>query len=98
MNIPVRYRQPDCPEWLEGKTANISGSGLLLHTQAALDPQIPVELRFELPISVLGEARGEVICKGTVVRTQEDPLSGIPTALAIAIRSYRMTRGGQHVH
>jgi hypothetical protein len=98
INIPVRYRHVDCPEWLEGKTENISCSGVLLHAEAALEPKITIELRFELPVSVLGEARGEVICKGTVVRTQEDPLPGIPTALAIAIRSYRMTRGGQHVH
>jgi hypothetical protein len=98
LNIPVRYREPNRPEWLEGRTENISCSGVLLHTDASVPPKITVELRFELPISVLGEAPGEVVCKGTVVRTQEDPLSGIPTALAIAIRSYRMTRGGQQVH
>jgi hypothetical protein len=98
LNIPVLYREPNRPEWLEGRTENISCSGLLLHTEASLQPKITIELRLELPVSILGEAPGEVICKGTVVRTQEDPLSGIPTALAIAIRSYRLTRGGQQVH
>ena len=94
----MRYRGPDHPEWLEGRTENISCSGVLLLTEASLQPKITIELRFELPITALGEARGEVVCKGTVVRTEENPLSGIPTALAIAIRSYRMTRGGQQVH
>jgi len=95
LNIPVRYREPHRPEWLEGKTANISCSGMLLHTDASLEPKITLELRIELPISVLGESRGEIVCKGTVVRTEENPLADLPTALAVAIQSYRMTRGGQ---
>ena len=95
ISIPVRYREPNHPEWLEGKTQNISCSGLLLHTDASLEPKITLELRIELPVSVLGEGRGEIVCKGTVVRAQENTLAGLPTALAVAIQSYRMTRGGQ---
>ena len=95
LSLPVRYREPNRPEWLEGKTENISCSGLLLHTDASVEPRITLELRIELPISVLGEERGEIICKGTVVRAQENPLAELPTALAVAIQSYRMTRGGQ---
>ncbi len=95
ISIPVRYRETNRPEWLEGKTENISRSGVLLLTEASLEPKILIELRFELPVSVLGEGRGEIVCKGTVVRAEENPLSEPPTALAVAIRSYRMTRGGQ---
>lgn len=95
INIPVRYREPNRPEWLKGKTENISRSGVLLLTEATLQPKITIELRFELPVSVLGEGRGEVVCKGTVVRLEENPLSELPASLAVAIRSYRMTRGGQ---
>jgi len=95
ISIPVRYREPNHPEWLEGKTQNISCSGLLLHTDASLEPKITLELRIELPVSVLGEGRGEILCKGTVVRAQENALEGLPTALAVAIQSYRMARGGQ---
>ena len=95
ISIPVRYRAPNRAEWLEGKTENISCSGLLLHTDASLEPKITLELRIELPVSVLGEGRGEIICKGTVVRAEENPLADLPTALAVAIQSYRMTRGGQ---
>ena len=95
ISIPVRYREPHHLEWLEGKTANISCSGLLLHTEASLEPKITLELRIELPVAVLGERRGEIVCKGTVVRAQENPLADHPTALAVAIQSYRMMRGGQ---
>lgn len=95
LSIPVRYRAPNRPEWLEGKTQNISCSGLLLHTDASVEPKVKLELRIELPVAVLGEGRGEIVCKGTVVRAQENPLADLPTALAVAIQSYRMTRGGQ---
>ena len=95
INIPVRYREPHSPTWFEGRTENISYSGVLLRTDVSLQPQTALELRFELPVAVLGEARGEIVCKGAVVRIEENPISGIPTALAVAIRGYRMTRGGQ---
>jgi len=95
INIPVRYHEPHSPTWFEGRTENISYSGVLLRTDASLQPKTTVELRFELPVSVLGEARGEIVCKGAVVRIEESPMSGIPSALAIAIRGYRMARGGQ---
>lgn len=95
ISIPVRYREQNRPEWLTGKTENISRSGVLLLTDGSLEPKISIELRFELPVSVLGEGRGEIVCKGTVVRAEENPLSDLPTAMAVAIRSYRMTRGGQ---
>ena len=95
ISIPVRYREPHRPEWFEGKTGNISCSGVLLHTEASLEPKITLELRIELPVSVLGEGRGEIVCKGTVVRAEENPLADHPTAVAVAIQSYRMARGGQ---
>jgi hypothetical protein len=66
-----------------------------LLTDASLPPRMTIELRFELPVAVSGETPGEVVCKGPVVRTEENPMSGIPASLAVAIRSYRMTRGGQ---
>lgn len=94
ISIPVRYRVPHRPEWFAGKTQNISCSGVLLLTETALEPRITLELRIELPVSVLGEERGEIVCKGKVVRTEENPLADLPTALAVAIKSYRMTRGG----
>jgi hypothetical protein len=95
LNLPVRYREPHRPEWLEGTTGNISRSGVLLLTDASLPPRMTIKLRFKLPVTITGETPGEVVCKGMVVRTEENPMSGIPAALAVAIHSYRMTRGAQ---
>jgi hypothetical protein len=93
IHIPILYRKPHTSKWFEGRTENISYSGVLFRAEFPLQPKTTVELRFELPVAILGEAPGEIVCKGAVVRTEESPISGIPPALAVAIDGYRMTRG-----
>ena len=95
IRVPVRYREPRSSKWFEGKTENISYSGVLFRGEFPLLPKTTVEMRIELPVAVLGEAPGEIVCKGAVVRIEKSPASDIPPALAVAIRGYRMARGGQ---
>ena len=95
IRIPVRYREPRSSKWFEGRTENISYSGVLFRAESPLLPETTVEMRIELPVAVLGEVPGEIVCRGAVVRIEESPISGIPPALAVAIRGYRMARGGQ---
>jgi hypothetical protein len=94
IQIPVRYHKPHSSRWFEGRTENISHSGVLFRAEFPLDLETTVEMRVELP-AILGEAPGEIVCKGPIVRIVESPVSGIPPALAVAIRSYRMARKGQ---
>jgi len=93
IHIPIRYRKPHTSRWFEGRTENISYSGVLFRAEFPLQPKTTVELRFELPIAILGEAEGKIVCKGVVVRIEESPISAIPPALAVSIRGYRMERG-----
>ena len=93
VHIPVRYRKAHTSRWFEGRTENISTSGVLFSAEYPLQPKTPVELRFELPAVILGEAPGKVVCKGVVVRVEESPISGIPPALAVSVGSYRIERG-----
>ncbi|MGB9485291.1 MAG: PilZ domain-containing protein [Terriglobia bacterium] len=93
IHIPIHYRKPQTSRWFEGRTENISYSGVLFRAEFPLQPKTTVELRFELPAAILGEAPGEVVCKGAVVRIEESPIAGIPLALAVAIDGYRMARG-----
>jgi hypothetical protein len=97
IHIPVRYRKPHTSRWFEGRTENISYSGVLFRAEFPLQPKTTVELRFELPIAILGEAPGEIVWKGAVVRIEESPISAITPALAVAIDGYRMARGLQVV-
>jgi len=93
IHIPIHYRRPHTSRWFEGRTENISYSGVLFRAESPLEPKTTIELRFELPIAILGEAPGEIVCKGAVVRVEESPLSAIPPALAVHINGYRMARG-----
>lgn len=93
IHIPIHYRKPGTSRWFEGRTENISYSGVLFRAESLLQPVTTVELRFKLPAAILGEAPGEVVCRGAVVRIEESPISTIPPALAIHIDGYRMARG-----
>jgi hypothetical protein len=93
IHIPIRYRRPHTLRWFDGKTENISSSGVLFRAESLLQPKAAVELRFELPAAILGEAPGEIFCKGAVVRIEKSPTSTIPPALAVHINGYRMARG-----
>ncbi len=94
IHIPVRYRLPRSPEWFEAYTENVSRSGVLFRTARTFEPTTALDLRLELPPVENGErVRGEVVCKGEVVRMDRpDDGDGIPSGVAVAIHRYRMTQ------
>ncbi len=94
IHIPVRYRLPRSPEWFEAYTENVSRSGVLFRTDQTIEPTTALDLRLELPPVENGErVRGEVVCKGEVVRMDpSDDRGGIPSGVAVAIHRYWMTQ------
>jgi len=95
IRIPVRYREPRGLVWFEGKTENISRSGVLFRTESVLSPKTTVEMRLALPVVIKDEAPCEILCKGVVVRVEQSSIRGAPPALAVAIQHYRLSRGRQ---
>jgi len=95
IHIPVRYREPGGRAWIEGKTENISRSGVLFRTESVLSPKTTVEMRLALPVVIKNEAPSEILCKGVVVRTEQSGIRGAPPALAVAIQHYRLSRRRQ---
>jgi len=93
IHISIHYRKPHTARWFEGRTENISYSGVLFRAESLLQPKTTVELRFRLPSAILGEAPGEIVCRGAVVRIEESTIPAIPPALAVHIDGYRMARG-----
>jgi len=90
IHIPVRYRLPQSPQWFEAYTENVSRSGVLFRTDRVFEPTTTLDLRLELPQVENGErVRGEVVCKGAVVRMDppDDP-TGIPAGVAVAFQRY----------
>jgi len=94
IHMPVRYRELSGRVWFEGKTENISRSGVLFRAESILIQETAVEMRLALPVVIKDEAPCEILCKGVVVRTQSN-IRGAPPALAVAIQHYRFARGWQ---
>jgi hypothetical protein len=64
----VRYLAGGTNVWREGTLENISVSGVLLCTEQPMEVNAPIEMRFVLPVELIGESAAEVICRGVVVR------------------------------
>jgi hypothetical protein len=88
LHLSVRYRRVGDPQWHEGKTENISHSGVLFRAEDSMQVDTDLEIRLELPAAAPGSARPEVSCRGRVVRTiapsDNEPWPGS----AIAIDNY----------
>jgi hypothetical protein len=86
LHLAVRYRAVGNAEWRQGKTENISSSGVLLQGSFPLQPDTAVEFMLAL-VSTTGP-RTEISCRGRVVRTIELMDLQKSTAFAVAIEQY----------
>jgi hypothetical protein len=90
MDVPLRYRRAGATVWSEGRTLNISASGVLFQAEKPLlEPHTAVELL--LLFSALdGDHRpADVRCEGRIVRGVALPEAREPPAMAAAIQEYR---------
>jgi hypothetical protein len=91
LRLPVRYRLVGAADWREGKTENISRSGILFLADDLIAVDSEVELSFTLPEDV-GPA--SILCRGRVVRTVvAKGAQGWRPALAAAISDYGFVPG-----
>ena len=93
LHLPLRYRQLGETQWHEGKTENISRSGLLFQTDDVLQPNSQLEINLVLPAEIAGLAGTEVVCRGEVVRTVEKKGDTVSPALAARILQYHFQHG-----
>ena len=92
LNLPIQYRPAGAPEWHQGRTLNISRSGVLFRCtpskapeeEPALTTEVPVEVKILLSGSPAGV--GELSCEGWIVRL-ETPDEG-SLALAVEFSDY----------
>lgn len=92
LHLPVYFRQPHSPTWLEGTTENISYTGILFRSTHPLVPDTSLELRLQLAVGPKLSHASEIHCKGAVVRMEQRNAPENPVALAVAIRDYRIVR------
>jgi PAS domain S-box-containing protein len=97
LHLPLRYRRLGESQWHEGKTENISRSGMLfqaeLQGEDALQPHSQLEINLVLPAEIAGLSATEVVCRGEVVRTVEPHAGALNPALAARILQYHFQHG-----
>ena len=92
MPIAVRYRSAGETTWREGRTENISKSGVLVRTDRVIAPQTAIELVLDVPPDIWTPFFGATRCRGRVVRAVgPSPLANGP-AFAAAIFECETTR------
>jgi signal transduction histidine kinase/CheY-like chemotaxis protein len=95
LQLPLKYRKLDEEKWHDGKTRNISRSGLLFQAEDPLQPNVVLEINLVLPAEIAGLSPTEVVCRGEVVRTVAEAGTEMPPALAAKILQYRFQHGTQ---
>ncbi len=93
LHLPLRYRRLGEKSWHDGKTENISRSGMLFQADEALQPSAQLEINLVLPAEIAGLSATEVVCRGEVVRTVEPQGEHMSPALAARILQYHFQHG-----
>jgi len=99
LQIPLRYRAQSEGDWHRGTTRNISRSGVLFQGESWAEPRTPLEMTLLLPKEVGVERAAEVVCRGTVTRSERRGREDGPPLIAIRISHYRLVRpqDGRHM-
>jgi hypothetical protein len=93
LQIPLRYRADGEGDWHWGTTRNISRSGVLLQGEDWAEPRTPLEMTLLLPKEIIGlEYAAEVVCRGTVTRSERRGNDGGGSLIATRISHYRFVR------
>jgi hypothetical protein len=86
LQVLVRYRPAGDAAWREGRSENISRSGVLFRADCFVSPETPIEMVLTLGGEFGGDAAGTLICHGRVVRIEagsdDDPRAAIAATIA----------------
>ena len=92
IEAPVLYRRPGQVDWTEGRSENISSSGILFRGNRVLETGMSVELGFKFFAERNGGEGAVVMCQAQIVRSVLPPLRDAPPALAARILAYWFVR------
>jgi hypothetical protein len=92
LQFPVSFREVDTPVWLEGRTENISCTGVLFHSSSPFALESTLELRLQVAVAADVKDPAEIRGKGVVVRLQQSDVPNKPVTLAVAMRDVRLVR------
>jgi hypothetical protein len=78
----ILYRPLGEVRWREGRTENISESGVLFHGMEPVPVEMPVELMMKVPAEIAGPAGGTSLGRGRIVRHGTERSDARPTFAA----------------
>src|SRR5438874_13344397 len=87
----ILYRPAGEVRWREGRTENISQSGVLFHGLEPVDVEVPVEIMMTVPAEIAGPATGTSLGRGRIVRRGTERSDARPT-LAAAVTGWELLR------
>jgi len=92
LHIPLRYRASDEVDWHQATTKNISRSGVLFQSEEWAERRSRLEIALRLPRENGIERAAEVVCRGTVTRSEQNGSEEGGHLIAISISHYRLVR------
>ena len=97
LELPVRYRHAGDTTWIDGRTENISRSGVLFRTPEALAVDERIEIKIALSLATPVSPASDLLCDARVVRTERRMTS--PTqAIAATFSRYRFVPAARNLH
>lgn len=92
LEFALRYRADGEGRWHRGWIRNISGSGVLFRGEGWTEPSTRLEMSLILPKEMIGVWAVEVVCRGTVTRSERPESDGDGAMIASRISHYRFVR------
>jgi hypothetical protein len=92
IQTPLLYRRSGGEDWIESRTINISRSGLLFRANDTFELKTTIEMQILFPTEITGGIPANVICWGTVVRTERPSPPEKRPAMAATIVQYRFAQ------
>ena len=83
--MSMLYRVAGDPTWHEGRTENVSRSGVLFLAEHLMKPDTSIEMVLMLPIEIAGDTAGTATCRGRIIRAVAPVSLDARPALAAAI-------------
>ena len=92
LQIVMCYRADGEGHRQRGLTRNISRSGVLFHDEGWSEPSTPLEMGLVTPKKIMGKWAGEVVCRGTVTRSERPGNDSRGAIIATRIPHYQLVR------
>lgn len=92
--MKIYYRLAGERQWLEGRTEDISKTGVLFLADHPLKIGSQLQMRLMLPAMKSSEFRAEIACAGRIVRELARADRNPPCAMAASIARCRLVRRG----